>query len=279
MNNAQKQEKRELFYLRAFLKRMEIEPQRTERGENPPDFYLVCGSVRIAVEITEYHSQRKGPGNHSWRMVEEAWQEIKALFVTKRQQYPALDEVHGFLYFKDLEMPSSGQYEEFVDELLKFGMSELNVLTEERTLYHCFPATYLLLNRYLKKMHLQKVGCHMTWGMASATYVGISEQELERAIFRKLKKPRPPRIDEYWLLIVSGTHMSQNIGLTGHEIFNNFTGVNKKIQASCFDKVIFFQYIYERILCWNRNKQWEQLKAARFSRDSLSNGQPPAGIP
>ena len=251
---------------------MKIEPQCIKRGNNPPDFYLVCGTVRIAVELTEYHSQRKGPGGHSWRMVEEAWQKIEELFVTKRERYPALGEVHGFLYFKDLEMPSSGQYDQFIDELLKFGMSQLDVLTEERCLYHSFPVDYPLLNRYLKKMHLQKVGCYMTWDRASAAYVGISEHELEQSISRKLNKPCPPMFDEYWLLIISGAYMSQNIGLTHHEKFNGFSQVNRTLQASCFDKVFFFQYMYERILCWNRKNQWEELKPARFARNSFGVG-------
>ncbi len=266
MNIRQKQEDVEKFYLDHFLQTMKIKPERIERGEDPPDFYVVYGSKRIAIEVTEYHSMRKCPGDHAWRAVEEAWRSIRNLFTKEREQYPKLDDVHGFLSFRELQMPPANKYSQFVTELLKFGISRYNTLTEERSMFDSFPSNYPLLNKYLKKIKLQKVNCYMTWDRDSAAFVGTSENELEKCVSKKLKNPRPQQISENWLLIVGGTAMSQQIGLTPCKIFNDFARLNSRLEKSPFDKIFFFQYVWERVLCWSQNKQWKEVKPARTAR-------------
>ena len=121
MNIKLKQEKEELFYLKRFLRRMEIESESVKRGEDPPDFYVVYESNRIAIEVTEYHSMRRGSGGHAWRAVEEEWRRIRDLFVKDRERYPELNDVHGILFFRGLEMPPAKKHGQFVTELLEFG--------------------------------------------------------------------------------------------------------------------------------------------------------------
>lgn len=266
MNIEQKQKDEELFYLEQFFKTMKIKPEHIERGEDPPDFYVVNRSKRNAIEVTEYHSMRKGPGDHAWRAVEEEWQSIKGLFIKERKRYPKLDDVHGFLSFRELKMPPANKHGQFVTELLEFGISQYKTLTKERSSFDSFPSNYPLLNKYLKKIHLQNVNCYMTWDRDSATFVGISEKELEKCVSKKLKKPRPQQITENWLLIVSGTAMSQQIGLTHCEKFNGFARLNSRLEKSSFDKIFFFQYVWGRVLCWSQNKQWEEVKPARTAR-------------
>lgn len=266
MNIEQNQKDEELFYLNKFLQRMEIEQEHIERGEDPPDFYMVYGSKRIAIEVTEYHSMRKGPGGHAWRAVEEAWRSIRDLFTKERERYPKLDDVHGLLSFRELKMPPANKYGQFVTELLKFGISRYNTLTEERSMFDSFPSNYPLLNKYLKKIKLQKVNCYMTWDRDSAAYIGIGEKELEKCVSKKLKKPHPQQISENWLLIVSGTAMSQQIGLIPCKKFNGFTQLNSRLEKSSFDKIFFYQYMWKRVLCWSQNKQWEEVKSARTAR-------------
>jgi len=262
MNINSKQKKEELFYLEHFLQRMGIEAESIQRGEDPPDFYVVYKSNRIAIELTEYHSIRKGNGGHAWRAVEEEWQRIRYLFVEERKRYPELNDIYGFLFFRKLEMPPAKKHNQFVKELLEFGISQHRTLTEERKGFYSFPSRFTLLNNYFKKIYLQKVNCYMTWDRNSATYVGISEEELQKCALNKLNKPRPQQITENWLLIVSGTAMSQQIGLTHCKKFNDFTKLNNCLNTSPFDKVFFFQYVWQRVLCWSPNKNWEEIKPA-----------------
>ena len=267
MNHEEKQEERELFYLEPFLKRMEIKPEHIERGENPPDFYIVYQSNKIAIEVTEYHSQCKGAGGQDWRAVEQEWQNIRSLFVEERKKYPILDNVHGFLFFRELEMPTTAKQKQFVTELLRFGASQYQFLKEiGESRFDLFPPDYPLLKKYLKELYLEKVHCWIIWDRASADFVGTSEKELEKCVLKKLQTSRPQKIVESWLLIVSGPYMSQQIGLTPCESFNNFKRLNDGLQKSSSDKVFFFQYMYSRILCWSHNKQWEEIKPARFAR-------------
>ena len=268
MDIEQKQKDEELFYLKRFLKSMKIETGHIEYGEDPPDFYMVHRSNKIAIEVTEYHSMRKGPGGHAWRAVEEEWWKIRDLFTKEREQYPKLDDVHGFLFLRELEMPPATKHGQFVTELLEFGISQYRNLTEEGTSFGSFepfPSNYPLLKKYLEEIRLKKVNCYMTWDRSSAAYVGISEKELEKCVSKKLKNPRPQQISENWLLIVSGSDMSQQIGLTHYEKFNNFAQLNDSLEKSSFDKVFFFQYVWQRVLCWLHNKQWKEVKPAVFA--------------
>lgn len=271
MNIESRQEKEELFYLKRFLRRMEIESESVERGEDPPDFYVVYASNRIAIEVTEYHSMRKGGSGRAWRAVEEEWRRIRDLFIEKRERYPKLNDVHGFLFFRELEMPPAKKHDQFVTELLDFGINQYGILTEERSSFNSFPSHYPLLNEYLKKIWLKKVNCYITWDRASGTYVGISEKELEKCVSKKLKMTRPQEITENWLLIVSGTAMSQQIGLTPCKKFHDFATLNRLFETSNFDKVFFFQYMWERVLCWSPNIQWEEVKPAITVRGPVRN--------
>ena len=266
MNREEKQEEGELFYLKPFLKRIDIKPERIERGENPPDFYIICQSNKIAIEVTEYHSQCKGAGGQDWRAVEQEWQNIRSLFVEERKQYPILDNVHGFLFFRELEMPTTAKQKQFVTELLKFGVSQYKSLKEEESRFDSFPSNYPLLKKYLKELYLEKVHCWIIWDRASAAFVGTSEAEIEQCVLKKLQTSRPQKVVESWLLIVSGAYMSQQIGLTPFEIFNGFVRLNKRLESSSFDKIFFFQYMYNRILCWSHDRQWEEIKPACFAR-------------
>jgi len=266
LNIESTQEKEELFYLERFLRRMEIEPESVKRGEDPPDFYVVQASNRIAIEVTEYHSMRKGLSGHDWRAVEEEWRCIRDLFIKERERYPELNDIHGFLFFKGLEMPPAKKHGQFVTELLEFGISQHRTLTEERSWFHSFPSKFPLLSKYLKKIYLHKVNCYMTWDRNSASYLGMSEKELQECVSNKLKKPRPQQITENRLLIVSGTAMSQQIGLIPCKKFNDFARLNSRLETSPFDKVFFFQYVWQRVLCWSPNKYWEELKPAITAR-------------
>jgi len=266
MNIKSKQEKEELFYLEHFLQRMGIEAESVQRGEDPPDFYVVYASNRIAIEVTEYHSTRRGSGGHAWRAVEEEWRRIRDLFVKDRERYPELNDVHGILFFRGLEMPPAKKHGQFVTELLEFGISQHRTLIDGRSWFHSFPSKFPLLNKYLKKICLKKVNCYMTWDRNSASYVGISEEELEECVSNKLQKLRPEQIAENWLLIVSGTAMSQQIGLTHCKMFNDFARFNICLKRSSFDKVFFFQYVWERVLSWSPNKHWEEMKPAITAR-------------
>ena len=264
MNIKKKQEAEELVDIENFLQTMEIQPEHTEVNEkDPPDFYIVRKSNRIAIEVTNYHSMRKGAKGNAWRAVEEEWMQISDLLIKEKEQYPNLNDVYGHLDFGESEMPPTKVHGAFVAELLEFGISQCETLTEERSVFDSFPSNYALLNKYLTEIMLQQVcGCTM-WSRNVAAYLGITEEELEKCVSKKLKKPRPQKITENWLLIVSGTATSQQIGKRPCGKFNSFAEVNKRLEESHFDKVFFFQNVQRCVLCWSLGKQWEEVKPAK----------------
>ena len=110
----------------------------------------------------------------------------------------------------------------------------------------------------------------MTWDRNSAAFVGVGEKELQKCVSKKLNNPRPQQITENWLLIVSGTAMSQQIGLTHCKKFNGFAPLNNRLDKSSFDKVFFFQYVWQRVLCWSHNNEWKEVKPAISGRGTIT---------
>ena len=263
MDIRKKQEDEKLSHLKHFLQKIELQPGHIERGEDPPDFYMMDGANRIAVELTEYHSVRGGLRGNAWQVVEDEWRKIRDLFIEKRGQYPQFNDVDGFLHFRELEMPPAKHYDRFVTELLEFGISQYGILTEERSLFRSFPSEFPLMNKYLEGMRLQKAGFFTTmWDCNSAVFVGINAEDLKECVSKKLTRPRPQQINKNWLLIISGTSISQHIGLTPCGTFNHFAELNNCLEGSSFDRIYFFQYIRRRVLCWSPGKQWEEISPA-----------------
>ena len=113
------------------------------------------------------------------------------------------------------------------------------------------PDEYPLLNRYLNRLYLDNCGAYITWDWNyDVGFVGLNELELKKAVFPELRKPRPGSLAEFWLLLVSGSRLSQGMGMPNVESLRSFSEVNAELPQGCFDKVYIFQYMYDRILRW-----------------------------
>jgi hypothetical protein len=69
-------------------------PEDTERGENPPDFIVKTAKLRIAVEVTEFHSEVRGPTCHPRRLIEEEWTGLQRLIEDGREHHPDLKRLN-----------------------------------------------------------------------------------------------------------------------------------------------------------------------------------------
>lgn len=262
MTKVKAQEDKERFYLKKFLEVIEVKvkPDAIDRGENPPDFCFTYLGKRIAVELTEFHSNEIGEEGHSRRAVEEEWQDIQEVFREKRKGFPELNDIKGYLFFKELNVPSSRQHEQFVRELLMFARVHLLELTEKEREYDDFPDDqFPLLREYLSKLSLCNAGCYIDWEWNRAGgWGGVSEDELKKTTLPKLCKPRPDNVNENWLLIVSGPQTSQFMGRPSVETFKSFDDINQAINNGSYDKVFILQYMSDRVLLWQRSSGWSE---------------------
>jgi hypothetical protein len=260
------QEMRECFYLEKFLKALRITVESIQRGANPPDFILIKAKKRIAVEVTEFHSDAIGPEGHPRRLIEEEWAKLQQVMKRERKHYPDLDKISGLLFFKKLSVPSRVEYPQFVRELLDFSRSSLKSLTQKRGDFNSFGINSPLLKKYLKRLHLATVNCYITWEWNhSASSVGLNESEVKKTILKKLAIPRPKNVSENWLLIVSGHQLSQSMGLPHVEKLNAFQEANKALKDGPYDRVFIFQYMFDRVLLWEHSSGWIEIRKARFA--------------
>lgn len=262
----QNQEKRERFYLDKFLVVLQMAPESIERGANPPDFILTQGKKRMAVEVTEFHSDATGPARHPRRLIEQEWAKLQQLIERERKRYPDLNNISGLLFFNKLAVPSRVECPQFVRELLDFSRNCLKSLTEKGGDFSSFGTNFPLLRKYLKRLHLAIVECYITWEWNhSASSVGLNESEIKKSISRKLEIPHPKGVSENWLLIVSGHQLSQSMGLPDVQKLNAFNEVNNMLKNGPYDKVFIFQYMFDRILLWEHSGNWKEVRKARFA--------------
>ena len=266
------QEQEERFYLDKFLPVLQVKPDRIDRGPvvsgaNRPDFILTIGTNIIGVEVTGFHSEAKGVHGQPRRAVEEQWRKLIEVFQSERKQYPQLDNINGMFFFRKLEVPPSRQHEQFITESLDFATENINVISVEGLDFCSFPPEFPLLNQYLEKLYLQKAGCYITWEWNHCcAAVGANESELKTCIFPKLKNPRPDKVTENWLLVISGHELSQAMGMRHVGLLGDCQDLNDALLKGPYDKVYIFQYLYDRILLWQRSGGWAEVRKARFPR-------------
>lgn len=265
MNNQEIQEQAEQAYLEKFLERLQYDYSDIIRGEDPPDFYFKIQEKRIAVEITDYHSGRSNDNNHRWRMVEEERDKIRDLLNRKVSLHENLKGIHVHIIPRGLSLPSRKEYDPFTDEIISFIESKIGILQSQRVRDKKFLPEFSLLNQYVSRIYANKVNAKMFWDISQTASVGVSEEEFINTIEPKLGKPRPSDINENWLLIVSGARMSQSIGLHHHDHYNDFSQVNTMLENGPFEQIYIYDYMFSRILGWNLEEGWEELKGVIFA--------------
>ena len=255
----------ELFYLEQFLNCLRIKTDNIKKGNEPPDYTITIDGKDIAIEITEFHSNAKGLNNHSRREVEENWKKLRMVIRTERNKHSELKSINVNIYFKELNVPPVRDHSKFAKELVCFVIKKLGCISDKKKIFTDFQGRYNLLSIYLKELRFHNVGCYITWDWnQNAAFVGLSEKELEITISPKLKKYQPKKGYENWLLIVSGTNLSQAMGRPCIDELNKYA-INKKLVKSPFDKVYIFQYMLSRVLLWQRYIGWQEISKIKFA--------------
>lgn len=258
------QEKRERFYLGKFLDALTFPYQKIDRGADPPDFLIHSTDAKIAIEITEFYSDAKGATGDPRKLVEREWDKLRDVIAKARERHPELNEINCHIFLMELGLPSRRDYQKFADELVRFVIKNLTILTDESRDFKILSDVFPLLKKHVAKIHLNKAGCYITWDWNhSGGFVGLSEDELARVISRKVSQDNSENsCDESWLLIVAdgGEGISQSMGLPHPDELNGYRTVNAMLLASSFDKVYIHQYLLDRIFEWRRDKGWSLVR-------------------
>jgi hypothetical protein len=246
MSNKKKIER---FYLNEFFKILGETAEDVKAGE-APDFIVKLRHSKIGIEVTEFHSDLKGEQDRPRRAVEEAWTSLQRVIMEKIGKYKELEDTSGTLFFKKLELPPTPKYKDFVIELVQLSLEMIETNREEISPKSNYP----LLNKYLDKFHLKKVGCYITWEWNhNASSIGLTESELVDTIQPKLVKAESyikKNIDVLWLLVVSGSRLSQTMPVHLANKLLSFKNLDYLLSRSVFDKIYIYQYMVGVIYEW-----------------------------
>jgi hypothetical protein len=156
----------------------------------------------------------------------------------------------GLLSFKQLELPQNSKYKEFVNELIKLSLEMIEANREEISP----DSNYPLLNKYLSEFRLEKVGCYMTWEWSpNDPSLGLTESELLDTIEPKLAKAESyarKDIDVLWLLVVSGSRLSQTMSVRLSNSLLSYKKLDYLLSRSIFEKIYIYQYIVGVVYEW-----------------------------
>lgn len=244
-----KKKENERFYLDKFLALLGKVPDEVKSGESP-DFIVILQQKKIGIELTDFHSDSKGEDGRSHRAIEEAWMVLQRTIMEEVEKCNELKETNGLLFFKKLGLPPKSKHREFTDGLIKLSLEMINSGYKEIKPGGNYP----ILNKYLKKFCLEKVGCYITWEWNyNVSSVGITEEELINAAKSKIERGgiyKEKDIDELWLLIISGYRLSQAMGIRLSDKLNTFDQLNNLIRQSVYNKIYLYQFMFGVIYEW-----------------------------
>jgi hypothetical protein len=255
----------ESFYLKKFLSCLGILSPCLREGDEPPDFILTLDNNQIAIEITDYYSTSNVGQQHPRQAVEQTWQKLRNTICIERKCVPELNDVYVVLHFKELCVPPKNKHVHFAKELITFVKGHYPVLNNEGSSFSSFEPDCPTMTSYLNKVQINRVNCYVAWDWNhDVSCVGISESELEKTIATKTKTtPKSSDYAEYWLLVVSGTALSQAMGMPHPENLDDYR-ISQDLANGPFDKVYIFQYMYDRILLWQRPNGWQEVCRANL---------------
>lgn len=230
-------------------------------GNHNPDFIAQINESKIGVEETTYYRQQRKGESYPRQLKESAWQDLRDIIENKRKNHVELNEIYGTVRFGKFLLPPSKEYDSFADELVKFAISKVEELSDDFKRYKAFDYEYTHLRKYVEYFELQKVVCYMFWDWRHrADSVGLQKDELCSVIQAKIDKYTDCQANENWLLVTSGTQISQQMGRLCVGIMNEWKDVFDLLDKSPFDKVYVYDYMRSRIVLYTKVGRWKKIE-------------------
>ncbi len=257
----------EKAYLEPFLSTIGAEPDEI-RPDEPPDFWLTLDGRRVAVEMTEHHSDATDSDGRPLRAFEEAVWAYRNAFRAQQPMRKDLRMVFGELWLKSTRAPRKRQLQAFIEELFCFARRAIRDMEGGEQSFGSFGPDFLLLGEYLEELRLSFRGpSGIMWDMyPHAAHVGLTEAEFRSTICRKLSNERPTGCAEHWLLVVSGDGFSQSMGRDLEWKLRGFDSLNRELSTGPFDKVWVYQYMLGSAYVWDRQQGWLEFCPPRAGR-------------
>jgi len=255
-----KQKEKERFILDRFLNATRIQPKKVADGKEPPDFYIYLPDEKtVGIEITEHHSSRRIAGRPR-REFEEHWKKLNKVIDKYRMGNANTQKIMCLLCFKGL-LPPRGQFTAFAREVVNFIASHASNMKETFDDLRINRENKLLI-QYLYNFRVSLSRFYNQWTTNyAADWIGLTEEELLATLKRKINGTVPndgkKEEKEDWLIIYSGTSLSQSMGDLSADKLNSFTNVQKLLRKGPYTKVYILDYMESKVFLWETST-WKE---------------------
>jgi hypothetical protein len=243
--------RKELFYLKPFLKLYGISPIKITLNVESPDFIIDYSGKKIGIELTEYHSLLNILG-HSRREVEGNCEKLQGEIYEKIKLDKELMGISVLIFLRKVYLPSRKDIPTFINDLINCTKelileSKKSILVLEK---------YKILSKYVDQIDIYKieVNSHLKWeSNLNVGSVGLTEEGLISIIESKINKVERYRlrgVNELWLLVVFGHRISQSIPPRLKYKLEEFRILNSILSKSSYNYVFLYLYMYDVIYRW-----------------------------
>ena len=243
--------RKELFYLKPFLKLCGVSPTKITLNVESPDFIISYSGKKIGIELTEYHSLIEISG-HSRREVESNWERLQGEIYEKIKLDKELMGICVSIFFRKVFLPSRRESLPFIDELI--NCSKAFIIKSGKSVL--IPKRYKILNKYVDEINIYKIGgnSHLRWNSnLNVGFIGLTEEGLLSIIESKINKGERYRLgdlNELWLLVVFGHRISQSVPPRLKYKLEEFRILNSILSKSSYNYIFLYLYMYDVIYRW-----------------------------
>jgi len=225
-------------------------------GDEPPDFYIKTGEVRIGVEVTEYHRAKGDGGRFSRTQVEASFAEIRKEVIDYRKGEKDLENLSVLIEFKEDILPNRSEIRRFVRDVHFEIQARRGLIGDDFLNVRESEMRDGVAKKYIREISLRECNCYMEWDSnLMVASVGTSAAEMSQILSDKLKSDRPGDVDEYHLVILGdGCGLGSYIGRTSAEMFRDFDSLNEKLEYCAFDRVAVLNS--DESCLWQRGLGW-----------------------
>ena len=254
--------KKELYYLKPFLKLYGISPTKINLNIESPDFIINYSGKKIGIEVTEYHSLQEVSG-HSRREVESNWEKIQKKIYEIVKLDNGLMGTHVLIFLRKIILPSQGEIPSFINELI--SCTKIFIVEDKKS--SLVPETYKILNKYIDRIDISKINdtsflkweCNINTGS-----IGLKEKELLNVITPKISKEKIyclKNLDELWLLVAFGWRISQSVPPRLKYNLEGFNTLNLVLSKSSYTHIFLYLHWYDVIYRW---PNWKKFGKGKF---------------
>jgi len=254
--------RKELFYLKPFLKLCGVSPTKITLNVESPDFIISYSGKKIGIELTEYHSLIEISG-HSRREVESNWERLQGEIYEKIKLDKELMGICVSIFFRKVFLPSRRESLPFIDELI--NCSKAFIIKSGKSVL--IPKRYKILNKYVDEINIYKIGgnSHLRWNSnLNVGFIGLTEEGLLSIIESKINKGERYRLgdlNELWLLVVFGHRISQSVPPRLKYKLEEFRILSSILSKSSYNYIFLYLYMYDVIYRW---PNWVKFGKGKF---------------